>query len=131
VLLSDIQLEIFNKVDAGVTAGLIPKVAFPHEPISFDKSVENFWARLFIAPNDVTDTWCGESRTGNILFNVYAKKETPIIEATKEAEKIVALFEEGLNLNGVRITDTGSIRQDVPNEETQGYFIPIVIKYEA
>ena len=129
--LSDIQETIFDRVDDAVLNARVCPVAIPHEKLQFNKDSETHWAEIFIVPNDVTDSWCGTSKTGNILFNVHARKGSSLILALVEAEKFIDELSEGLNVNGVSIPDEGSIKKEVIDEKTQAYFVPVVIFYEA
>jgi hypothetical protein len=128
VKLSDIQIAIFGKVES--VNNLLP-VAFPFE--KFDKPANGgAYAVLHIVPNDTQDAWCGTSKTGNILFNLSYSEYSKLIDPTIEAEKFLSLFSEGLEFDGVRINDEGTIRNPVPDREDNGrYFVPVIIKYEA
>ena len=128
---SEILIAIFNRIEGEKINLVLPPVAFPYE--SFDEPLDGSqYVELHVVPNDTQNTWCGPLKTGNILFNLSYARNSNLIDPVIEAEKFLALFNEGLVFDGVTIKEEGTIKSAVKDRKENGrYFIPIVIKFEA
>ena len=136
MLLSDIQEAVISRIESALAGGIagvsdLKPVSLPF--VSFDKPENGgAYTELQIVPNDTRDVWCGTVKSGNILLNTSFPRGDGIKEPTKEGEKYLKVFSEGLVFDGVTIPDEGTIYNAVPDQKDSGrYFIPTVIKFEA
>lgn len=132
MLVSDIQIAVYDRIEAAVLNSEVIRTAKAREDNPFQAGNE-MYAEVIIKPFDnQTIAYCGHLKSGFILVNVYAPSDSGAVAPTKEAERFLALFPEDLEFNGIKIPYTGNIKEPVTDRKNNGwFFVPTPILFEA
>ena len=128
--LSEIQTAVYARLDTAIANGEILAVQYSFE--KFDRP-EGMYIEFHIVPSEPTDNWCGITRSGKLLFNVFGRHPDGIFGVTEECEKILDLFPERLLFDGILIPDEGVIRKEQEDKEKDDgrFYMPLIINYRS
>jgi|GEM_PF-5368996 len=130
MLLSEIQDAIFSRVTA--ESGLLPVITKHSGDGSYHANNQPYIV-LSIVPLDSRErVYCDSVlRSGFILANVYAPDGYGVSGPMKEAEKIVALFPEQLQFEGIETPDPANIKGALKSEKPGWFYTSALIYFEA